>query len=458
MASYDYDLLVIGAGSGGVRAARLAGGYGARVAIVEERRVGGTCVLRGCVPKKLLVYAAQFRDAFEDAVAFGWDAHAPSFDWARLIRNKNRELDRLHGIYVKLLTDAGVDIIDGRAELVGPHRVRIGDRELSAETVLIATGSHPHVPGIPGAEHGITSDEALDLPELPKRVVIVGGGYIAVEFAGIFQTLGAEVAMVIRGEELLTGFDDDIRVTLAQEMRKRGVEIYTRSRPMKLAATAGGVTLYTHAEQEIAGDVVMFATGRTPNTRGLGLEAAGVDCGPGGGIVVDAWLKTSAPNIYAVGDVTDRLMLTPVATMEGQCLADTLYGGKPRKPDYTSVPTAVFSQPPVATVGLSERDARETYGEIDIYRTSFRPMKHTLTGRDERIMMKLVVDRKSDRVVGCHMVGADAAEIIQGLAIAYTCGATKAQFDATVGIHPSAAEEFVTLRTKVADPMKEAAE
>ncbi len=458
MPTYDYDLLVIGAGSGGVRAARLAGGFGARVAIVEDVRVGGTCVLRGCVPKKLLVYAAQFADGFEDAVAFGWDAHLPLFDWAKLIANKNTELDRLNGIYIKLLRDAGVDIIEGRARLVDGNRVRVGDRELSAETILLATGSHPHRPDIPGAAHGITSDEALDLPALPRRIIIVGGGYIAVEFAGIFQTLGSDVVMALRGEELLTGFDDDIRVHLAQEMRKRGVEIHTRCRPMKVEAGDGGVTLHTHLGQEISADHVLFATGRTPNTRDLGLESVGVRTGPRGGIIVDDWLKTSVPSIYALGDVTDRLMLTPVATMEGQRFAETLYGGKPAKPDYASVPTAVFSQPPVGTVGLSERDARETFGEIDVYRTSFKPMKHTLTGRDERMMMKLVVDRKSDRVVGAHMVGADAAEIIQGIAIAYTCGATKAQFDATVGIHPSAAEEFVTLRTKVADPLKEAAE
>jgi glutathione reductase (NADPH) len=456
--SYDYDLLVIGAGSGGVRAARLAGGFGARVAIVEDVRVGGTCVLRGCVPKKLLVYAAQFADAFEDAVAFGWDAHLPLFDWAKLIANKNKELDRLNAIYIKLLRDAGVEIIEGRARLTDAHSVRIGGRTVSAETILIATGSHPHRPDIPGAEHGITSDEALDLAELPRRLIIVGGGYIAVEFAGIFQTLGTEVVMALRGEELLTGFDDDIRVHLAQEMRKRGVEIHTRCRPAKVVSGSGGVTLHTHLGQEISADHVMFATGRTPNTHDLGLETAGVRTGTRGGVIVDDGLRTSLPNIYALGDVTDRLMLTPVATMEGQRFAETLFGNKPAKPDYTSVPTAVFSQPPVGTVGLSERDARKTFGEIDVYRTSFRPMKHTLTGRDERMMMKLVVDRKSDRVVGAHMVGADAAEIIQGLAIAYTCGATKAQFDATVGIHPSAAEEFVTLRTKVADPLKEAAE
>lgn len=458
MAKYDYDLLVIGAGSGGVRAARLAGGFGARVAIVEDVRVGGTCVLRGCVPKKLLVYAAQFADAFEDAVAFGWDAHLPLFDWAKLIANKNKELDRLNAIYIKLLRDAGVDIIEGRARLADAHSVRIGERTVSAETILIATGSHPHRPDIPGAAHGISSDEALDLAELPRRIIIVGGGYIAVEFAGIFQTLGSEVVMVLRGEELLTGFDDDIRVHLAQEMRKRGVEIHTRCRPAKIEAGDGGVTLHTHLGQEVSADLVMFATGRTPNTRDLGLESVGVRTGPRGGIIVDDWLKTGVPNIYALGDVTDQLMLTPVATMEGQRFAETLYGGRKAKPDYTSVPTAVFSQPPVGTVGLSERDARETFGEIDVYRTSFKPMKHTLTGRDERMMMKLVVDRKNDRVVGAHMVGADAAEIIQGLAIAYTCGATKAQFDATVGIHPSAAEEFVTLRTRVADPLKEAAE
>jgi glutathione reductase (NADPH) len=432
---------------------------GKRVAIAEEYRFGGTCVIRGCVPKKLYVYASQFSEHFEDAAGYGWTVGKVSFDWAKLVANKDREIARLEGLYRKGLEDAGARIFEARAVLLDQHTVRVGREILTADKILVATGSRPNPhEALPGREHCIFSNEAFDLKELPRSIAIEGGGYIAVEFAGIFQTLGTEVAMMIRGEELLTGFDDDIRVTLAQEMRKRGVEIHTRSRPARIAAGSSGATLCTQLGQELSADHVMFATGRKPNTDNMGLAEIGVELTANGGVVVDEWLKTSVPNIYALGDVTDRLMLTPVATMEGQCFAETLFGGKPRKPDYTSVPTAVFSQPPVATVGLSERDAREKYGEIDVYRTSFRPMKHTLTGRDERIMMKLVVDQKTDRVLGIHMVGADAAEIIQGLAVAYTCGATKAQFDRTVGIHPSAAEEFVTMRTKVTAPVKEAAE
>ena len=452
MARYDYDLITIGAGSGGVAASRRAGAHGARVAICEESRVGGTCVIRGCVPKKLLVYGAQFADAFADAVGFGWTPQLPGFDWARLIAAKDAEIDRLNAIYKTLLADSGVALIEARAVVVDPHTVEVGGRRLTAERILVAVGAHPVVPDIPGVAHAITSNEALDLPALPRRIIIVGGGYIAVEFAGIFHTLGCEVVEVIRGDELLTGFDDDIRVALALEMRARGVELRARTRIVEIEAGAGGVTATTALGETISADTIMYATGRRPNTRGLGLAEAGVRLDENGAVRVGEGSRTAVPSIYAVGDVTDRLNLTPVAIAEGRALAETLYNDNPMVVDHETVPTAVFSQPPVGTVGLTERRARERHGAVDIYRTRFRPMKTILAGREERTMMKLVVDRASDRVLGCHMVGADAPEITQGLAIALKCVATKRQFDRTIGIHPTAAEEFVTMRDKVPDP------
>ncbi|HVB16865.1 MAG TPA: glutathione-disulfide reductase [Stellaceae bacterium] len=449
MPSYDFDLFTIGAGSGGVAGSRRAGSYGARVAVCEDSRVGGTCVIRGCVPKKLLVYGAQFADAFADAAGFGWHVAPPVHDWAALIDAKNREIDRLEGIYRKLLADSGVKLLEGRGRLVDPHTVEVEGRRYTAAHIMIATGGHPVMPAIPGIAHAITSNEALDLRHRPRRIVIVGGGYIAVEFAGIFHGLGAEVTMVIRGEELLNGFDDDIRVSLAQELRNRGIVIHTRTQIERIEKFGGSFTAFTNHGDELSAELVMYATGRRPNTRNMGLGEVGVACNPTGAVVVDERSRTSVPHIYAVGDVTDRLNLTPVAIAEGRALAETLFNDNPMIVDRDNVATAVFSQPPVGTVGLSETQARQRHKAIDIYRARFRPMKHTLSGREERTMMKLIVDRASDRVLGCHMVGADAPEIIQGIAIAIKCGATKRQFDQTIGIHPTAAEEFVTLRDKL---------
>ncbi len=439
MPKYDFDMFTIGAGSGGVASSRRAGSYGARVAICEESRVGGTCVIRGCVPKKLLVYGAQFADAFADSVGFGWTPQLPRFDWTKLIANKDIEIDRLNHIYKDLLANSGVALFEAHGRLIDPHTVEVAGKRYTAAHILIATGAHPVVPDVPGIEHAITSNEALDLPALPRRIVIVGGGYIAVEFAGIFASLGSAVTIIIRGEELLNGFDDD----------SRGVTILARTNVTRIAGEPGGLVVTTNVGQELTADTVMFATGRRPNTRGLGLTDIGVVLDSDGAVVVDEWSRTSVSNIYAIGDVTNRLNLTPVAIAEGRALAETLFNANPMSVDHETVPTAVFSQPPIGAVGLTERKARQRFGAVDVYRTRFKPMKNILAGRDERTLMKLVVDGQSDRVLGCHMVGADAPEIIQGIAIALKCGATKAQFDRTIGIHPSAAEEFVTMREKV---------
>jgi len=458
MPRYDFDMITIGAGSGGVASSRRAGAYGARVAIVEELRVGGTCVLRGCVPKKLLVYGAQFADAFADAAGFGWSVPPASFDWPSLIAAKDKELDRLEQIYINMLNNAKVEIIDGRGVVVDPHTVEVAGRAYTAETILVATGGWPETPKIPGIEHVISSNEALDLPSLPKRIVIVGGGYIAVEFAGIFNGFGSEVVEIIRREEVLRGFDEDIRIYLGQEMRGRGIEIRGGTQVARIDKSAGGYALTTKDDKRIETDCVMYATGRKPNTTGMGLAEIGVELNQHGAIIVDEWQRSTVPNIYAVGDVTDRINLTPVAIAEGRAIAETLYNKNPIRMDHADVPSAVFSQPPVAVVGLNEEEARREYGEVDIYQARFKPMKNTLSGRDERTFMKLVVDGKTDRVLGVHMLGVDAPEIVQGLAVAIKCGATKKQFDQTVGIHPSAAEEFVTMRDKYVRPVKAAAE
>jgi len=451
MARYDFDLITIGAGSGGVRATRLAGGYGARTAIVEESRVGGTCVMRGCVSKKLLVMGAHFADDFADSRGFGWAPGDARFDWSALIHNKNVELDRLEGVYNRILETNSVRRIDGRAVLSDAHTVTVNGQSFTAEIILIATGSRPSLPAIPGIEHAITSNEALDLSGLPNRVAIVGGGYIAVEFAGIFNGLGAQVTEIIRGDQVLRGFDADVRATLGDEMAKKGIDIRSGTVVQAIAKDdQGGLRLTLAGPGGVAADslvvdAVLYATGRTPNTAGIGLAEVGVALDDAGGVVVDDDNRTSVANIYAVGDCTNRVMLTPVAIAEGRAFTETLFNGTPTRVDYANIPTAVFSQPPVGTVGLAEHDAG-TPDSVDVYLSRFRPMKHTLTGRDEMTMMKLVVDRRSDRVVGCHMVGVDAPEIIQGLGVALKCGATKAQFDATIGIHPTAAEEFVTMR------------
>jgi glutathione reductase (NADPH) len=449
MRKYDYDLFVIGAGSGGVRASRIAAGeHGARVAVAEERYLGGTCVNVGCIPKKLLVYASEYGEAFEDAVGYGWAPARPEFDWAKLIANKNREIERLNGVYERLLTGAGVEIIRGRAEIVDSHTVAIDGRRVSTEFILAATGSWPIRPGLPGAELAITSNEAFYLDALPRRVVIVGGGYIAVEFGGIFHNLGASVTLIHRAERLLRGFDEDLRVAAAEEMRKRGFDLHFNSVVERILRTEQGLCACLSTGPAIEADLVLFATGRHPNSRGLGLMQAGVELDVSGAVVVDAYSRSSVPSIYAIGDLTNRKNLTPVAIAEGHAVADTLFGGRPRGVDFENVPSAVFSQPPIATVGLTETEARAKYGEIEVYKSTFKPLKHTLSGRDERALMKVVVEQKTQRVIGAHMMGPDAGEIIQGIAIALKCGATKAQFDATIGIHPTAAEEFVTMRQR----------
>src|SRR6185312_2639794 len=459
MPRYDFDLLTIGAGSGGVAGTRRAGAYGARTAICEELRIGGTCVLRGCVPKKLLVYGSQFADGFADAAGFGWTVPEATHDWSALIAAKDKELDRLHGIYVNMLKNAKVEIFEARGVVVDPHTVEVGGKRYTAENIMVAVGGWPETPKIPGIDHVISSNEALDLKERPNRIVIVGGGYIAVEFAGIFRGLGSEVVEIIRADRVLRGFDDDVRTCLGEEMRLRGIDIRSGTQIARIDKTGAGYTVTTTAGGKIETDCVMYATGRAPNTKGLGLAEIGVEMDKNGAVKVDEWQRTSVKSIYAVGDVTDRINLTPVAIAEGRAIAETLYNDNPIRMDHNDVPSAVFSQPAIGTVGLTEAAARKQYGEIDIYQTRFRPMKNTLSGRGERIFMKLIVDAKTDRVVGCHMIGQDAPEIIQGLAIAVKCGATKKQFDATVGIHPSAAEEFVTMRDKtVRAPEKAAAE
>ena len=452
MSNYDYDLITIGAGSGGVRASRLAGGYGAKVAVCEEDRVGGTCVLRGCIPKKLLIYGAHYADYMEDAVNYGWTIEGASHDWTKLIANKNTELDRLNGIYLRILRDNNVDLKEGRGVLVDDHTVEIAGERLTAENILIAVGGRPTMPDIPGIEQVITSNEALELPKLPKRVVIVGGGYIAIEFAGIFSSFGVEVTEIIRADNILRGFDIDMRTSLFEEMEKRGIKILAETVVESIEKQGDTFSLRLGNDEILETDCVMYATGRRANTEGLGLEAAGVELYDNGSIIVDELNRTSQSHIYAVGDVTDRIQLTPVAIQEGHALADMLFNQDTRTTDYTNVPSAVFSTPPIATVGLTEEQARAEFGEVDIYDSNFKPLVHTLTGRDERSVMKLIVEPKSDKVIGCHMMGIDAPEIIQGVAIAMKCGATKAQFDATTGIHPSSAEEFVTMRSKRPDP------
>jgi len=458
MAKYDFDLFTIGAGSGGVAGSRRAGSYGAKVAIAEAVRVGGTCVLRGCVPKKLLVYASEFARAFEDAAGYGWSVGETKVDWADMIARKDRELDRLNGIYITMLKNSGVQVIDGHARLIDAHTVEVGGKRHTAETILVATGGRPVRPDIAGIEHTMTSDDILDLKEVPEHLIIVGGGYIAVEFAGIFRNLGSKVTEIVRSDTVLRGFDRDVRESLAGEMAKQGIVLKTRTHVTAIEKDGKRLAAVTETGERIACDHVLYATGRAPNTAGIGLAEIGVTLNKKGAIAVDEWSRTTVPNIYAVGDVTDRINLTPVAIAESRAVAETLYNNNPVRMDHENVPSAVFSQPSIASVGLSEEAASVIYKEIEVYITRFRPMKNTLSGRDERTMMKLVVDARSERVLGCHMVGPDAPEIIQGLAIAVKCGATKRQFDQTVGIHPSAAEEFVTMREKRKEPAKQAAD
>jgi glutathione reductase (NADPH) len=461
MAEFDVDLFVIGGGSGGVRAARIAAGYGAKVMIAEEYRMGGTCVIRGCVPKKLFVIGSHVRHEIDDAAGFGWTIPPVSFDWTTLIANKDKEIGRLEGIYTSNAEKAGVKVVKTRAVIEDAHTLRLADgKTVTAKYILIATGGTPsHGPEIPGIEHVISSNEAFHLPELPKRIVIQGGGYIALEFAGIFAGYGSDVTVVYRGDNILRGFDEDVRVHLRKEMEMAGITILTGCTVTKVEKSGHTFASHLSSGSSIASDQVMFAIGRQPNIKGLGLEKAGVAVNAHhGGIVVDGFSRTSVPSIYAVGDVTNRHNLTPVAIREGHAFADTVFGKRQVQVDHSTIPTAVFSQPEVGTVGLTEAEARAQFSHVDIYKADFRPIKSTMSGRDTRILMKLVVDATSDRVVGCHIVGDAAAEIVQAVAIAIKMKATKADFDSTFALHPSAAEELVTMRTPTARYVREAAE
>ena len=454
----DFDLLVIGGGSGGVACARRAASYGARAAVIENDRLGGTCVHRGCIPKKLLVYASHFSHDFEDAAGYGWIVGDHSFDWPAMVRAKSAELDRLEGIYERLLRDAGATQITGTGRLLDAHTVAVGDEKHRAETIVIATGGRPTMPDIPGIELAVSSDEMFDLPAFPERLVIVGGGYIACEFACIMQGLGAQVTQLYRRDLPLRGFDYDLRAVLCEEMRKGGVDLRLNTNATSLARKGSAIAVTTTTGETIEADQVLFATGRKPNVAGLGLENAGIATTEGGAVPVDAASHSGVAGIYAVGDVTDRINLTPVAIHEGRCIAETLYNNNPQKPDHRDVATAVFTTPELGTVGLSEEEARQAFPAVDIYKTRFRPLKHTLTGREETIFMKLVAERASGRVVGCHMVGDGAGEAVQLLGIAVKAGATKAQFDATMAVHPTAAEEFVTMYEPVPETAAQAAQ
>ena len=443
-----YDLVVIGAGSGGVRAARISASHGAKVAVIEGDRPGGTCVIRGCVPKKLLMYGSMFSADVEDARGFGWHVDKPAHDWRHLIAAKNTELNRLESIYVSLLENAGATLIRGFAKVTGPHNIEVNGDEITAQTILVAVGGIPQMIDVPGMyDHAITSNEALDLDNFPSEILIYGGGYIALEFAGIFNGYGAKTHLVYRGDLPLRGFDDDIRRHIAVAMQDRGIILHPGTtidalednKAKKIATLSDGTKMHV--------DQVMAATGRKPNTDNLGLDQIGVDMGRNGEILVDAYSRTSVPSIYAVGDVTDRVNLTPVAINEGHAFADTLYGNNPRIISHENIASAVFSQPPIATVGLSEADAAKTFDKIRVYESQFRAMKNTISGRGEKTYMKLIVDDTTDKVVGAHMMGPDCGEIMQGIGIAVKAGATKADFDATIGIHPTAAEEFVTMRS-----------
>lgn len=461
MAEFDVDLFVIGGGSGGVRAARIAAGYGARVMIAEEYRMGGTCVIRGCVPKKLFVMGSHVRQEIADAGGFGWTIPTATFDWATLVANKDKDIARLEAAYTSNVEKSGARIVKTRAVIEDKHTLRLADGEkVRAKYILIATGGAPnHGTMIPGIEHVISSNEAFHLAELPKRIVIQGGGYIALEFAGIFAGFGSEVTVVYRGDNILRGFDEDVRAHLRTEMEKQGINILTGCTVNKIDKHGSDYTSHLSNGSSIASDKVMFAIGRHPNVANLGLENAGVAINPeNGGIAVDHFSKTSVPNIYAIGDVTHRINLTPIAIREGHAFADTVFGKREVRVDHSDIPTAVFSQPEVGTVGLTETEACELFERVDIYKTSFRPIKATMSGRDTRVLMKLVVDGATDRVLGCHIVGDGAAEITQAVAIAVKMKATKADFDSTVALHPSSAEELVTMRTVSHRHVRQAAE
>jgi glutathione reductase (NADPH) len=460
MSDYEVDLFVIGGGSGGVRAARIAAQHGARVMLAEEYRVGGTCVIRGCVPKKLLVYASRFRAEFEDAAGYGWNVSHSTFDWATLIANKDKEVARLEAAYIATLEKARVTIVRTRAIVADAHTVQLANGErVRAAHILIATGGAPtYGDTIPGIEHAISSNEAFHLSQLPPHVVIQGGGYIAVEFAGIFAGLGSHVTLIYRGENILRGFDDDVRQHVRIDMERHGIRVFTGCKVAAIEQTDSRFSVHLSGGNQVSADCVMFATGRQPNIAKLGLKEAGVEIAKNGGVAVDEYSQTSVPSIYAIGDVTNRVNLTPVAIREGAAFSDTVFGGKPNTVDHTNVPTAVFSDPEVGAVGLTEAQARARFAQTDIYRAMFKPLKATLSGRDTTVLIKLVVDGQTDRMAGCHIVGEGAAEMIQVAAIAVKMGATKADFDATMALHPTTAEELVTMRQKSASYAREAAE
>src|ERR1700722_4271659 len=460
MSDHDVDLFVIGGGSGGVRAARIAAQHGARVMLAEEYRVGGTCVIRGCVPKKLLVYASRFRGEFEDAAGYGWTVPQSSFDWPTLIANKDKEIGRLEAAYTMTLEKAGVAVVKHRAVIADAHNVQLANgKRVRAGHILIATGGAPtYGDPIPRIEHATSSNEAFHLERLPQHVLIQGGGYIAIEFAGIFAGLGSHVTLIYRGENILRGFDDEVRQHVRMDMEKHGIKVITGCKVAAIEQTGPRFSVHLSNGFRQTADVVMFATGRAPNIDQLGLKEAGVEIANNGGVAVDEYSRTAVPSIYAIGDVTNRINLTPVAIREGAAFSDTVFGGKPTAGDLTNVPTAVFSNPEVGVVGLTEARARARFAQTDIYRAMFKPLKATLSGRDETVLIKLVVDGQTGRVAGCHIVGEGAAEMIQMAAIAVTMGATKADFDATMALHPTTAEELVTLRTKTASYAREAAE
>mmetsp|Transcript_33104 Transcript_33104/g.78444 ORF Transcript_33104/g.78444 Transcript_33104/m.78444 type:complete len:456 (+) Transcript_33104:53-1420(+) len=451
--TYDYDYLVIGAGSGGVRSSRIAATHGAKVAVIESSALGGTCVNIGCVPKKLMVYGAHFSHDCHDAEAYGWNVTPPTLSWSRFIDNKNKEILRLNGIYERMLTNAGVTIIKGKGTMVDAHTVQVDNGQVvTGKTLLIAVGGWPFVPEFPGSELAITSNEAFFLPDLPKRALVVGGGYIAVEFAQIFSGYGSKVTQLYRGDNWLRGFDDDVRTHLKTEYDRQGIDVRFNMNVSKLEKLPSGALKATLTDgSEMECDICMFATGRNPRTEGLGCEKAGVKLDANGAVIVAEGFETSAPSVYAIGDVVDRICLTPVALAEGHCLADTLFGGKPRKTDYSDVPTAVFSNPPIGTVGPTEAECRKLYGNVHVYKSVFRGMKHTLTGSQEKTLMKLIIHPETDKVLAVHMIGDNAGETIQLAGVCIKAGATKEHFDSTIGVHPTSAEEFVTMRTRVPD-------
>ena len=446
MPSTSFDFFVIGAGSGGVRAARMAAGMGVRVAVAEASALGGTCVNLGCIPKKLYSNAAHYAEGFEEARGYGWNVAEPTLDWARLKANRAAEISRLNGIYERLLLDAGVTLLRGRARLVDPHTVEVNGQRFEARHVLVATGGQPLMPEVPGRQLAVSSDDMFDLARFPSQLVVVGAGYIACEMASIFRGLGAQVTQLVRGPQLLRGFDADVAMFVMDEMRKKGVDIRLLTKIESMQSVDGRVAVRLHDGQTLLADTVLSATGRGPNTAGLGLQEAGVTVGPRGEVIVDDHYQSNLPSVHAVGDVTDTVQLTPVALAEAMVLVDHLFGNATRRMHYELIPTAVFTHPNIGTVGLTEAQARAKYAAVRVYRSDFKALRHTLSGSSERTLMKLVVDDASDLVVGAHMVGADAGEIIQGFAVALRAGATKAVFDSTIGIHPTVAEEFVTLR------------